>query len=126
MADTGWESVRQAAEDLNQGRPGPLIGFCSEDVVVNVGRTAGNPMGRSLFGKDALWELWHQLSGDPDLAVHIRPVHMLSDGRRLVLLVDAVLRSMPEQITRVILTGSIGENGLWKELWAEFDDQPVH
>jgi hypothetical protein len=100
--------------------------FCSEDVVLNVGRTAGDPLGRSLFGKDALWELWHHLTGDVDGVVGIRPVHMLSDGQRLVLLVDATAGNVQnQQFTRLIVTGTIGENGLWEELWVEFDDQPV-
>jgi hypothetical protein len=126
MAEPTWEKIKQAVDDLNRGETSSILRLCSEGLVLHLGQVSNRPIGTTYYGSDAVRELWHETVEGFNGALEVMPLRYLSDGRHLVLFVEAALGSGTERRNkRVIFTGAVGTDGRCKELWVEFDDQPV-
>jgi hypothetical protein len=126
MAERDWETIKRAVEELNSGKTESSLDLCSDGVVLHLGQDTTRPIGSSYYGRDSVRELWHETVESTGGTFEVKPLRMLSDGRHLVLFVEAVLGSGPDRRTRrVIVTGTAGADGRWGELWAQFDDQPL-
>lgn len=126
MADTLRKRLCGAAEDLNRGETDAILAMCSDDVVLNLGPTATTPGGLSYYGKRSIRELWNETADALYGAVKVRPVSLLSDDQHLVVFVDVAVGTGSRQVeNKVVLTGLVGDGGLWEELWLHVDDLPL-
>jgi hypothetical protein len=126
MAEQDWETIQRAVRELSSGKIESVLGLCTDGVVLHLGLDTTRPTGSSHFGRDSVRDLWHNTVDSFGEQFELKPLRMLSDGRHLVLFVEAVLGSGPDRRTRrVIVTGTAGPDEKWSELWAELDDQPL-
>ena len=126
MADSLWERLCAAAEELNRGEVNAILEMCTDDVVLNVGQNAITPTGLSYYGKDSIRELWNETADALYSAPRVRPVNLLSDDQHLVVFIDLAVGTGSRQVeNKLVLTGLVGEGGLWKELWLHVDDLPL-
>lgn len=125
MAQQDWETIQRAVEDLNTGNIETVLNLCTDGVVLHVGQVGSRPVGESHLGRESIRELWHETL-DSIGEFELRPLKLLSDGRHLVLFLEATSGSGTDCRTkRVIVTGTAAPDTPWSELWAEFDDQPL-
>lgn len=126
MAEQDWETIKRAVEDLNSGNTETALALCTDGIVMHLGLSNSRPVGVAYHGRDSIRELWHETFDSIGEQFELKPLRLLSDGRHLVLFVEAVLGAGPDRRTqRVLVTGTAGPDALWSELWAEFDDQPL-
>ena len=126
MAEQDWETIKRAVEDLNSGNTETALALCTDGIVMHLGQSDSRPVGVDYRGWDSIRELWHDTVDSIGEPFEVKPLRLLSDGRHLVLFVEAVLGTGPERRTkRVVVTGAAGPDEPWSELWAEFDDQPL-
>jgi hypothetical protein len=126
MAEKDWETIKRAVEDLNSGNPETALALCTDGVVLHLGQSESRPVGLAYHGRDSIRELWHETIDSIGERVEVKALKMLSDGRHLVLFVEAILGAGPDRRTkRVVLTGTARQDAPWSELWAEFDDLPL-
>jgi hypothetical protein len=125
MAEQDWETIKRAVEDLNSGKSETALALCTDGVVMHLGQTGSHPVGVAYYGRDSIRELWHQTVDSIGEPLEVKPLRLLSDGRHLVLFVEAVFGAGTDCRTkRLVVTGTAGPDEPWSELWAEFDDQP--
>lgn len=126
MGDSKWELFGPALESLNQGDLEPALQLCTPDVVLNVGRTAATPWSSAYSGRGSIAQLWQETFETLNGAVDVKPANLLAGDQYLLLFVDVALGTGSQRVEKKqIVTGSAGADGLWKELWLQFDDQPL-
>lgn len=115
-----------ALQSLNRGDLEPALQLCTKDVVLNVGRTATTPWASAYSGPASIAQLWQETFETLNGAVKLEPAKLLAGEQFLLLFVDVGLGTGSQRVEkRLIVTGSAGAGGLWKELWLQFDDQPL-
>lgn len=125
MGNSSWDLLAPALEGLNRGDLEPALNLCSPDVVLNVGRTASTPWSSAYSGRESIAELWQDTFETLNGAIDLKPAKLLSGDRYLLLFVDVSLGTGSQRVEKkLIVTGSAGPGGLWKQLWLQFDDQP--
>ncbi len=126
MAEQDWETIKRAVEDLNSGNSETALALCTDGIVMHLGQSDSRPVGVAYHGRDSIRELWHETVDSIGEQFELKPLRLLSDGRHLVLFVEAVLGAgLDRRTQRVVVTGTAGPDALWSELWAEFEDRPL-
>lgn len=125
MAEQDWETIKRAVEVLNAGDTKTALDLCTDGVVLHLGRFGSRPFEICHHGRDSIRELWHETVESVGEPFELKPVRLLSDGRHLVLFVDAIFGTGPAGRTqRAVVTGTAGPDDLWSEFWVELD-QPL-
>lgn len=126
MNDSTWELFGSALESLNRGDLEPALQLCAPDVVLNVGRTAGTPWSSAYSGRASIARLWQETFETLNGALDVKPAKLLASENYLLLFVELGLGTGSQRVEKkLIVTGSAGAGGLWKELWLQFDDQAL-